>query len=294
MKEDIDTEEFIDIHFHTGPEIIPRKFNAEEFVEEESGKLRGAVLKNHMYSTQAMINSLEAKEIELFGAVALNRFTGGMNPNTVRASAEISEKPLTVWFPTLDAENFLEEKDYEIPPEWTEGAYSRRADDVEPVKVSKNGELTNETVEVIEAIAETGSILATGHISWQEAEKVVEKALELGVEKVILTHPIYGPINMPVEVQKELAENEEVFVEELYAMNRIDGIPVEEIAEQIREVGPENVVLGSDMGQVGNPSSSEALKIFAEALIDEGFTESEIREMTVENPAEVLDLEALR
>jgi hypothetical protein len=293
MRE-IDTNELIDVHFHTGPEIIPRKFNVEEFAEKESGKLRGAVLKNHMYSTQAMIDSLDTEEIELFGAVALNRFTGGMNSDTVRASAEISDKPLTVWFPTLDAENFLEKKEYEIPPEWTEGAYSRKADDVEPVKVSENGELTDETIEVIEAIAETGSVLATGHISWQEAKKVTEKALELGVEKIVLTHPIYGPIDMPVEVQKELAENEEVYVEELYAMNRIDGIPVEEIAGQIREVGPENVVLGSDMGQIGKPSSREALKIFAEALIDEGFTEKEIRTMTVENPAEVLDLEALR
>jgi hypothetical protein len=288
------TEEFIDIHFHIGPEIIPREFNVEELVEKEEDNIAGIVLKNHMYSTQVMIDSVETQGIKLFGAVALNQYTGGMNPDTVRSSAEITENPLVVWFPTLDADNFLKEKEYEIPPEWTDGAYSRKAKDIDPVKVLENGELTTETVETIRVIAETGSILATGHISWKEAEKVTKKALELGVEKVILTHPIYGPIDMPLDVQKELASNEEVFIEQLYAMNTIDGIPMSRIADQIESVGPENVVLGTDMGQVGNPSSSQAMEMFAESLMEEGIGEEEIQKMAVQNSRKVLNLERMR
>lgn len=288
------TEDFIDIHFHIGPEIIPRKYNVKKLVSEEAGEIAGIVLKNHMYSTQALIDSVSTKEIEFFGSVSLNQYKGGMNPDAVEASAKITENPVIVWFPTLDAENFLEEKKYEIPPEWTEGAYSRKANEVEPVKVTQNGKLRKETIEVIETVAETDSILATGHLSWREAKKVTEKALELGVKKIILTHPIYGPIDMPIKVQKELASNDEVYIEHLYAMNKIDGIPMEEIAKQIKEVGAENIVIGSDMGQVGNPSSSEAMELFAEKLNLEGISEKDIENMAIENPRKVLGLEKIR
>lgn len=288
----MNTEEFIDIHFHIGPEIIPREFNVEELVDKEEDSIAGIVLKNHMYATQAMIDSLNIKGVELFGSVALNRFTGGMNPSTVKASAEISEKPLTAYFPTLDAENFLKEKEYEIPPEWTDGKYSRKAQDIEPVKVTnQEGELTKQTIQVIQAIAETDSILATGHISWKEAKKVTNKALEMGVKNIVLTHPIYGPIDMPVKIQKELGSKEGVYIEHLYAMNTIDNIPMEKIAKQVREVGPENILLGSDMGQIGNPSSSEAMEKFTRKLTEQGIQTEEIEKMAIQNPKALLNLE---
>jgi len=36
-------------------------------------------------------------------------------------------------------------------------------------------------------------------------------------------------------------------------MYLIDKIPIKEIAEQIKEICPENCIISSDMGQAGNP-----------------------------------------
>ena len=286
----MNVKEFIDLHVHIGPEIFPRKFTVQTLIRKERGKINGMALKNHLYPTMPLINSVENdKEIVLIGSVTLNNYLGGLNPDAIYASAKISELPIIVWFPTINANNFLAQSKYEIAPEWVKDKnfISRKSSEVKPVEVLNKGKLTVEAIECLRMIKKCKAVLATGHISSKETIILVREALILGIKKIIITHPIYQKITMSNKLQKKLA-NKGCFIEIPYSMYSIDKIPIEKIVEEIKSVGYKNTVLSSDMGQIYSLAPSVALKKFAELLILSGIKEEEIFTMLVKNPKKLL------
>ncbi len=226
--------------------------------------------------------------MKLIGSITLNNYLGGLNPDAVHASADLSEHPIIVWFPTIHAKNFLDKSEFEVPPEWVQRPdfKARKSKDIIPVKVIENGKITEQTRKVLEAIKAKGAILATGHLTWQEAEILAREALKMRI-KTILTHPIYQRIDMPVEVQKKLADMG-AYPEMCYSMYFIDKIPIEKIAAQLKEIGPKKFILSSDVGQPFNKSPSEALEEFANMLLKQGISREDLRTMMVENPKKLI------
>lgn len=283
----------IDLHVHVGPEVIPRTYTADTLARAEKGKLRGAAMKNHFFPVTPQTREERGGFLAL-PSVTLNRFVGGFNADAVRASAELAPGPVMVWFPTVHAENFLKNSEFELPPEWIDpvrkgSVRARRSGEVRGLSVfDGEGKLRKEVREVLEAIKEHGCILATGHIAWQETVALVRAARrEFGIDRIIVTHPIYTRIAMPVEVQKELVR-EGAFMEACYSMYSIDTIPIADIAREIKEVGAEGYVISSDVGQTFSPSPSEALARFAELLSKEGVSDAELEKMLVDNPSELV------
>ena len=290
----MDISEWIDLHVHIGPEILPRRFTVQQIIEQERGKIRGMALKNHCYPTMPLIKSATVPDdFLLIGSVVLNNYNGGLNADAVYASSEISKYPLIVWFPTINARNFLEKSRYEIPPEWVgENFVSRLSRDVPNISVLDNqGNLSAEARKVLKIIKKKECILATGHLSWQETRKMVQEAVKMKIGKIIITHPIYQRIDMPLEVQQELAKNKGVYIEQCYSMYSIDKIPLGKITEQIKSIGAEKCIISSDVGQVNSPSPSEAIRKFAELLIDNGLSEKNIETMGKDNPRKLIAFE---
>lgn len=287
-------QQAVDLHIHIGPEIIPRKFTLPELVDYEKRKLRGVGVKNHFFPTIAMEKPL-AQDGNPFviNSVVLNHYVGGFNPDIIRASAELSEKPIIVWFPTLHTEKFLQSQKFEIPEEWIdlkmrERLKLRRTEKIKPLSVFDEGKISKEVENVLYSLKENGAILATGHLSWQESYELVKFAVEkVGIEEVIITHPIYQKIDMPVDIQKDLAKLGAV-IEHCYSMYSIDKIPMDRIARQIKDVGADNCILSSDVGQTFSKSPSESLAEFIFLLEREGVTESEIKTMLIQNPTRLV------
>lgn len=280
------------MHLHIGPEIIPRKYTVEKLDKEEDDKLYGAVLKNHFYPTSPLIKAVKTCNLKMFGSVVLNNAVGGFNKEVIFSASLLLESPLVVWFPTINAENFLKQSRYEIPPEWVGGSSkkNRNANTVCGLKITdRNGKIQKNVREVLEAIKKTNSILATGHISWQESDLLIKEALRLGIDSIIITHPIYQKIDMPVEMQKKFADNG-CFIEHCYSMYSIDKISIKKIAQQIKEIGYKKVILSSDVGQKFSPAPSEALYKLATLLSKEGITLKELNQMLVQNPNELIKI----
>ena len=57
------------------------------------------------------------------------------------------------------------------------------------------------------------------------------------------------------------------------------------MAERIRAVGAEQVVLSTDVGQPASPYPDEALSKLGDLLLAEGITPEELHIMLVDNPA---------
>ena len=280
----------IDLHVHIGPEIIPRKYTAQSLADAERGKIAGCVLKNHFYPTAGMFDIKNIKGIQLFGSCVLNNSVGGMNAEAIYAASLVAPKPLIVWFPTLNSEQFLRRNKYEIAPEWVEDKSIRLkpASETIPVLVSKNSHLLPEVKRVIEMVALVKGVLATGHIAANESFLVAKYARRLNIP-VIVTHPIYQYINMPINMQKDLAAMG-CYIEQSYSMFSMDGVAIAKIANQIKAVGPNSVVLSSDVGQSFSPSPSAALLLYCELLLKKGIGLSELEIMLVKNPRNILQI----
>lgn len=289
-----------DLHYHIGPDILPRKQTVEQLLEEEAGKIAGVGLKAHSFSTILSIKAAEINhgktDLELIGSITLNYFMGGFNPSAVYASATMSQDhPIIVWFPTVHAENHLinNKSNYEIPPEWIGDPKfkPRTKDDLKAIKCTNwAGKLIRKAEYVLSMVEEHDCILATGHVSWKEAEKIAKESLERGI-KTVITHPMQRDIDMPLEVQAELADRGAI-IEWAYIMyldrDNPEDYPPGLQADYIKEIGVENCMLVSDGGQVRNPGPSQCLKDYVKLLEPEGFTYGDFEKMLVKNPKELI------
>ncbi len=108
---------------------------------------------------------------------------------------------------------------------------------------SSNKKIKKDVKNVLRVIKKCGAILPTGHISWRESQALVNVVVqEIGLKKIIVTHPIYKKIAMPLGTQKKLAESG-AFIEHCFSMYSIDNISVKKIAGQIKSVDAERCIL---------------------------------------------------
>ena len=289
-----------DLHFHIGPDILPRKYNVKQLMEAEQGKIAGIVLKSHSFPTITDIIASEGRTgiPKLFGSVTMNYFMGGFNPSSIYASSTMSKDfPIMVWFPTIHAENHLRHNysNYEIPPEWVKDPdfVPRIKTELKAIRVTDwNNTLFNKCIRVLKMIKKMNCIIATGHLSWEETEVLAAEALKEEI-KVIVTHPNQRDIAMPLRIQKELARKG-AYIEHCYIMyldrDNEDDYPLDEMADKINEVGADHCILSSDAGQIANPSSSESLKEFVKLLAKEGITKSQFEKMLIKNPEKILGI----
>lgn len=282
----------IDLHVHVGPEIIPRRFTVPELLIAERGRLRGLGVKNHFFPTVAMARPPRRPDDPLIiDSVVLNRYSGGFNAALIRSAAALTPNPLLVWFPTLDARAFMAKKGQAIPSEWlgdnspsVSSNTNRR-----PLTIwSRRGRISPAVRSVLQAIKDCDAILATGHLSWPESLALIKTARQdFGLTKIIVTHPIYPPIAMPLAIQRRLAK-QGALLEQCYSMYSLDRVPIKKIVQQIRAVGAANCLLSSDVGQNFSPSPSVALRDFCRLLAKAGLSERELRLMLVANPRRLI------
>lgn len=280
----------IDLHVHIGPEVIPRKFEIRSLLKKQTNKISGLAVKNHFFSTAPWVAGYSSNSINILPSVTLNNSVGGLNPDIVYQSSYLNKQPLIVWFPTINSELFLKNSKYEIPPEWVnkKGFKPRLSKNIKPVKIlNRNGRLNIRAKNTLRAINKTNSILATGHISPTESFKLVKKALEVGIKKIIVTHPIYQKINMPIKMQKKLALMG-AYIEQCYSMYSIDKIAIKKIAKQIKIIGSQYCFLSSDVGQPFSPDPDQALLSFSKLLLEQGFNLSDLKTMLVDNPKKII------
>lgn len=263
----------IDIHAHSDPDSTARSIDAIDLAKlAKSRGMRGLVLKNHYESTAALayIVRKEVPGIEIFGGIDLNLTVGGINPAAVeRMTMMKGGYGRVVWMPTFDAENQVRDSKENRPF----------------VAVARNGELLPEVKQVIAVAARHNLMLETGHSSPEEGLMIVREARKQGVQHVVVTHATTPPVRMSIAQMKEAAKLG-AYIELVYGrMN------AKQWAEAIREVGPEHVILSSDLGQPNSPLHPDGMVAYFQALRKEGITEAEIDRMAKTNPAKALGLE---
>jgi hypothetical protein len=269
----------IDIHVHSDPDSVPRSIDGLDAAQlARSNGMRGIVLKNHYDSTAglAFLARKEAPGLEVFGGIDLNLTVGGMNPAAVQHMSDVAGGwGRVVWMSTFDAENQVR--------------FSREQRRF--VSVAHNGALLPDTKAVISVIATHGLVLATGHVSADEALMLLREGRRQGVEHMVVTHAMNPPVQMDVARMKEAA-GAGAFIEFVGgSLQTADAAArIDRFADAIRTVGPQFCILSSDLGQRGNALPPDGFAAFLLAMRAKGFTEAEVDRMSKQNPARLLGL----
>lgn len=199
-----------------------------------------------------------------WGGVVLDRPVGGLNCAAVETSCAQGGK--FVWLPVVDALNHRRRNELD-----ESGAIAL---------LDAKGDLVREAVEVIQLVARLGVVLGTGHISQQEAERVVNIAQDAGVRHVIVNHPLL--LGYTVDAVKQIAAPPSVIVEHCYVPNHPKPFNVDLIRQAVEAVAEDQSVI-ADFGEFGTDPN------IADALLAHGMPEGVIRRLTITTPRRLLD-----
>ena len=284
-----------DLQIHVGPDVIARRIDdidcAKEFLAHG---MKGFVLKSHYIQTgeRAQVVTKAVPGSHVFGAVTLNHSVGGLNPVAVELAGRTGCK--VVWMPTVDAKNETAGRldgGSEKLPFWAKIQRELAAEGISPPPLSvidDGGELIEPARRCLERIGKHNMILATGHLGRLEIFALVRTAKAMGLKKVVVTHAEFPSQNLTGDEQKELADLGAI-IEHCFTTTYTAKAPWEMAFANIRKAGVPRALVSTDLGQTINPPVAEGFGMFAQRLLDAGFTVDEVRMMAVTNPTRLVE-----
>ena len=293
----------IDMHVHIGPELLRRKYSAEALAAEARREGFGVVMKNHFIPTTAQVSQLRRPDdkVALVGSVALNFGCGGVDDHGVRAAlsgwktdvtaADPNPERFVVWMPTLCCEAHLRcygrrdiSEAWGIKREYTRFYAEGTGYTFEPADTAKMAAMRR----ALEVIRDHDLVLATGHLDRKETQEVVKLAYEMGIRRIIMTHPLFQSTELDPATMKRMWEQYSAYSELAFVNLAMDHLTYEQYLAVIEAVGPMGVILSTDVGQIFSPTVGDALREFFTEFRARGVKEDDIVQMSVLNTNKLL------
>lgn len=236
----------------------------------------GFVLKAHYEPTVGRAAACRDRGVTVYGGVTLNNAIGGFNPVAVDAALRSGGR--VIWMPTEDSRahvrarlNRLGDGDMRLPaPALAAPPADGRNE--EPIRL------------ILTMAAEADALIATGHLSTQEAAWLVQEAKALGVRRIMLTHPGYTVPAMTARDAAELAALGAYAEITAYQLLHQPGSSAGKLAAYIRAVGYDHLILTSDAGQPDSPPGPEALAQLIDMLATAGLDRGALEACSSEIP----------
>jgi Family of unknown function (DUF6282) len=281
-------EGLIDFHTHCAPDAFGRAVDDDESAQAYMvRKAEAVVLKNHVALTadRAWLVRKHVPGVKAFGGVCLNGPAGGINPEAVQWMWRMQGGyGRVVWLPTFDADNHV--KHFKDAPEGIK-------------VIGSDGKALPAVREVAKICAQQKLVLCTGHASPTEALAIIEAARDAGCDRIVVTHAEFEVVNMTLEqMKKAAAMGAKLEIDALGVlmgpnahlpfMRHWRNVSYKESASHIKEVGAQHFVLGTDLGQTGNPSQPDGYQMLVAGLMAEGITKEQITTMGREVPGKLL------
>lgn len=278
----------VDIHVHASPDPeIDVGWDQIEISKRATDIGLGAVVfKAHTIPTAATVFYVQKvidqygcdigkKPAKVFGGVTLNYCQGGLNPEAVQMCADLGGK--VVWLPSHSSAHH---KRVMGEP----GGIELLDDNDKPVP---------ELYEIFKIIAENDMILDPCHAGTKQRFVIIREAKKIGVKKIMITHPNWNVTKATHEQMAEMGNMGAYIGLFMYGdvpnFNNPNCDPYE-MFEVIKKVGPEHIVLASDLGTVINMPPWEGMKLFVRILLANGVSKGDIKKMCKDNSASLLGL----
>ena len=282
----------VDFHTHAAPDIFGRALDDDELATlAATRQMEAVVFKNHVTHTadRAFLVRKHVPGIKVFGGITLNHAVGGLNPQAVEWMWRMQGGyGRVVWFPTFDADNHVKR--------------AAASAGVRPAGiriVDEHGQVLPAARAVLKVCAAQRLVVQTGHASPDEALALIAAAREEGCERVVVTHAQFDVVGMSLAHMKKAAGLGAKL--ELCALLMLSGptsplefmhhtarVEISDTAARIKAVGAQHFVLGTDLGQAGNPTPADGLQMLVAGLMKEGITRDQILTMGRETPGSLL------
>jgi hypothetical protein len=293
----------IDMHVHIGPEFLRRRYSAEALAAEARREGFGVVMKNHFQPTTAQVSQIRRPDdkVALVGSVALNFGCGGVDDHGVRSALSGWKKDVTaddpdpdrfvVWMPTLCCEahlNCYNRRDvseaWGVKAKYTRfyakgTGYTLDAGDADKMSALRRA---------LQVIADYDLILATGHFDRNETLTVVKTAYEMGIRRIIMTHPLFQTTELDPETMSRMYQKYGAYSELAFVNLAMDHLTYDQYIAVIEAVGASGVILSSDVGQIFSPTVGDAMREFFSEFRKRGIKEDDIVQMAVINTNKLL------
>ena len=286
----------IDLHCHSGPSVMPRSIDHLEIAREASKVgMKALLFKDHYYSvtpvTQLLMKHFQDLNVELLSGIPLNNTSGGFNRYAVDHGIKLGAN--LVWMPTLSAANHIRapQKDKNFEKKFP----TTKEKMLEPTPLSildDRENLLNEVKFILDLIAENDLVLSSGHLHISEIWILFDEAIKRGVKRLLCNHPAYI-FGASYEDITELAKLG-CYIEHSMCMfvekSKYQFYSPEELDQMIKAAGIDKTILGSDLGQVGNPSPVDGFRGVINMCLDLGYTKEDIHQLVSINAAKLMKI----
>ena len=279
----------LDIHVHAGPSVANREVDAADMLKEAIvAGYRGFLVKDHYFPSCMGVKMVQehcdSQGVEIYSSMALNNAMGLFNCLAVDAAINMGAK--IIYFPTVSSKNHIDHHKGNFV-----GAGKMSVPETPVVYVDENGVMDPAAVEVLKLIGEKDVVLGTGHGTAWEIDHLVEEAVKAGVKRILVNHPQFH-IGATYEQMTKWA-NMGAFIEMNVCVftsgSKLGTLDDQVIADMLKAVPLDHMILDSDMGQRGNGSPVEGMYRFIRLLMDKfGLSEADINRIAKENPAKLL------
>lgn len=281
----------IDLHVHAGPSVANRAVDAADMLKEAIvAGYRGFLVKDHYFPSCMGVKMVQehcdSQRVEIYSSMALNNSMGLFNALALDAAINMGAK--IIYFPTVSSKNHIDHHKGTFV-----GSGKMSVPESPVVYVDENGVMDPAAVECLKLIAEKDVILGTGHGTAWEIDHLVEKAVELGVKRILVNHPQFhiGATYEQMTKWAKMGAYIELNVCVFTSGSKLGSLDDQVIADMLKAVPLSNIILDSDMGQNGNGSPVEGMYRFIRLLMDKfGLSEADINLIAKENPAKLLGL----
>ncbi|WP_437880440.1 DUF6282 family protein [Pseudomonas sp. LRF_L74] len=286
----------IDLHCHSGPSVMPRYCDHVEAMQEASAAgLKAVLLKDHYYSctpvTELLNKHFSELKVHMLSGVPLNNSVGGLNVHAVEHGLKLGAK--LVWMPTFSSANHIAHHHQDVKfvekfPQTTQ----RMLQPIPLTVLDDDGKLKEEVKAILDLIAAEDVVLSAGHLNIREVWPLFEEARARGVKRLLVNHPTYV-VDASLDDMRQLAK-EGVYMEHSMCM-WVPGSKFKfydpEFLQAVIEAGTVDLtILGSDLGQQGNPSIVDGFRHVISTVLDLGYSDEDVRKMTSHNAAHLMGL----
>jgi hypothetical protein len=286
----------IDLHCHSGPSVMPRYFDHIEAMHEASSVgIRALLIKDHYYSATPVTEMLNKHfghlHVKLLSGVPLNNTVGGLNIHAVEHGIKLGAR--LVWMPTFSSRNHLDhhKQDAHFKDKFPQ-TKKKMLEPIPLIVVDGQGRLLPEVGPILDLIAENDIVLSSGHLHISEIWPLFEEAKRRGVRRLLCNHPTYV-IDATLDDIRRLVDMG-VYVEHSMCMfvpgSKFKFYDPPELARIIEAGTVGRTILGSDLGQVGNPRMVDGFRNVIETVLDLGYDEAQVRRMVSTNAADLVGL----
>ena len=285
-------ENAIDNHIHCCPHINNRSVHIFEAVRHANAcKMKAIGLMDNFSNSSgyaALVNKeLNSINLEVFGGLIMEPYAGGVSVEAVKVALKYNYGDnLNTRFVSMPTHH----------TRFTARAENRSEDYIELCSyIPETGELPDPLPEILELIAEHDVVLNTGHLSGEEAVRLIESAKLRGINRILVPSAHYEP-----EIVKEIS-NQNCYAEFSFfciskatevGLTHIDEekhkaqpVKIEKMKELIKSAGINNTILSSDCGVSILPIPVEGFAKFLLTIKKQGFSEKEIKIMSSINPS---------